>query len=134
MVLSLLQFSLGQEVPEEMYNRFMSKNYGSKTLDSDLIQLVKNRILDMFLPWSVDSDALCIDAAVTIIKALRAHDAIRVFKTWVNGWTMSTRMHDDPVLPCLFGCHPAEDRQSHYCTCPNLFGLVRFLHPLTPPP
>ena len=40
---------------------------------------------------------------------LRPHIATCVFETYINGWTISSRMHSDPV-GCLFGCPASPDQ------------------------
>ena len=49
----------------------------------------------------------------------------------MNAWATSYRLHLTPRLPCLFGCK-AEDRMSHYVTCPGLSGLVLSACPFVP--
>ena len=72
----------------------------------------------------------------------------RVIKTWCNAWFTSRRLHENPRLPCLFGCSGSpssssassdsssgdssfdlelhvpkiEDSLPHYLTCPHLGG------------
>ena len=72
---------------------------------------------------------LALEDAFKLLWGLRAHDAIRVFKTWVNAWCTSSRFHERVILPCLFGCPGCEDRQAHYSMCPNLFAIQTFLTP-----
>ncbi len=63
------------------------------------------------------------------------HEAIRVFKTWVNSWHSSNRYHESIRLPCIFGCAGAVDRLAHYIMCPHLFALIkRFFPPASPCP
>ncbi len=38
-----------------------------------------------------------------------------------------TRVKEAVILPCLFGCSGAIDRQAHYIMCPFLLALQRFL-------
>ena len=59
---------------------------------------------------------------------IRKFDATCVVKTWANAWATSHRMHEEIVLPCLFGCSQT-DSLRHYLHCPILFGLLRALHP-----
>ncbi len=58
---------------------------------------------------------------------------MRVFKTWVNSWATSYRMHEHVLLPCLFGCPGREDKLMHYVMCPMLFALTTMLTPDAPP-
>ena len=54
---------------------------------------------------------------------------MKVLKCWCNGWASSRRYHEEPILPCLFGCSHAQDDLHHYMMCPHLFGLWTFLTP-----
>ena len=54
---------------------------------------------------------------------------MKVLKCWCNGWASSRRYHEEPVLPCLFGCKHAEDDLHHYMQCPHLYALWTYLIP-----
>ncbi len=43
------------------------------------------------------------------------------FKTLVGGWTTSHRMHEQEVLPCIFGCRSETDVLGHYLMCTPLW-------------
>ena len=45
------------------------------------------------------------------------------FKTIMNAWTTTYRMHEPTLLCCLFGCL-APDSLAHYACCPHLYFLV----------
>ena len=40
-----------------------------------------------------------------------------VLETWANAWCTTTRYHEDPVWPCIFGCSAAPDSLAHYLSC-----------------
>ena len=40
-----------------------------------------------------------------------------VIKSWSHSWCTSSRFHESPVLPCIFGCSDQEDMLSHYLSC-----------------
>ena len=61
------------------------------------------------------------------VSSLRTADAIKVIKTWSNGWTTSYRMHEEVLLNCLFGCCGKPDDLSHYLQCPILCSLSQFM-------
>ena len=61
------------------------------------------------------------------------HEAMRVFKTWVNSWHTSDRYHESVRLPCLFGCAGSVDKLAHYVMCPYLFDLIKRFYPLASP-
>jgi len=50
--------------------------------------------------------------------------ATAILKTWANAWTTSTRMHEDTVLPCLFGCESGRDELAHYLHCVRLWHVI----------
>ena len=58
---------------------------------------------------------------------MNGHIALKVIKTWLNGWATSHRMHEDPILPCLFGCKDHRDSLPHYVMCPNIYAFQRYL-------
>ena len=45
------------------------------------------------------------------------------FKSALNAWTASDRMHGTSVKKCLFGCE-APDAWKHYCRCKHLWHIV----------
>ena len=57
--------------------------------------------------------------AFEILGKAGGHICTKVVKTWLNGWAMSHRMHEDVVLGCLVGCNDASDSLSHYVFCPK---------------
>ena len=52
------------------------------------------------------------------------HEAFHVIRTWVNSWSTSTRYHEDPVPPCLFGCVNLPDSLQHYLACAPMNRIV----------
>ena len=84
----------------------------------------------MFDPYVLAIPDEHIERAFKHLRGLRSHDAIRVLKTWANGWCTSGRFHETVHLPCLFGCVGARDGQAHYCMCPYLYATQSYLwHP-----
>ena len=78
------------------------------------------RVRDLIDPYVVDSSELLrnLDDAIVFIKIIRKFDATCVVKTWANAWATSHRMHEEIVLPCLFGCSQTDSLQ-HYLFLPN---------------
>ena len=46
-------------------------------------------------------------------------------KAIAGAWTTTTRMHEDNVWSCIFGCIDTEDCIQHYLVCPILWQLGR---------
>ena len=93
--------------------------------------LVANRIRIIFAPYQVDFDRSGdLGKAMMLLKQLKSHDALKVIKTWLNGWATSSRMHEDTILPCLLGCECGEDSLKHYIMCSHLFAFCKYLFKL----
>ena len=81
-----------------------------------------------------------VDHVRRMFAELPTHTSMCVVKTLVNSWTTSARMHEDLVLPCIFGCgsspHPdalmvissgptkPADTLAHYMVCPILWDIL----------
>ena len=82
----------------------------------------------MFQPYELDfQQAILLDRCWIALKKCRVADAVKIIKTWSNGWATSSRYHEGVVLPCLFGCKSCIDNLQHYLQCPHLFALWTFL-------
>ena len=81
-------------------------------------------MFDPFVPSTWEHET---QHAFKILRGFRAHDAIRVLKTWSNAWCTSGRFHEEVRLPCLLGCAGATDEQAHYCMCPYLYAIQKYL-------
>lgn len=42
----------------------------------------------------------------------------------MSGWTTSRRMHEEDLLPCLFGCRDEGDTLGHYILCSPLWQIA----------
>ena len=82
----------------------------------------------MFEPFNVHDDGgIQVEEAFKILQKCGGSIAIKVIKTWLNGWVTSRRMHEDPMLGCLLGCRQGEDCLAHYLVCPHMYALQNFL-------
>ncbi len=95
---------------------------------NNILALVKERLAKMFAPSVIDfveyADA---EYAINFTKNIQPASAVKVIKTWLNGWATSDRMHEEVILPCLFGCSGKNDVLNHYLQCPHLFALCNYL-------
>ena len=46
------------------------------------------------------------------------------FKTLLNSWYTSRRMHETVLLPCIFGCDSEDDDLRHYLSCDPMWTLA----------
>ena len=78
----------------------------------------------------LDSDQIEFNMESTFkaMRKIRKHEAMQVVKTWCNSWATSYRYHEDPLLPCLFGCTGIDDL-SHYINCPLIWTDVQSAFP-----
>ena len=82
----------------------------------------------MFQPYELDfQQAILLDGCWGALKKCRVADAVKIIKTWSNGWATSSRYHEGIILPCLFGCKACIDCLEHYIQCPHLLALWTFL-------
>ena len=97
-----------------------------------LKDLLQERVSRMFAPFAIDFESQvnpsrCLGA----LRGLGASLAVKVFKTWLNGWVTSYRMTEPVLHNCLFGCRGSTDSLDHYMQCPHIFALTSFLIPAT---
>ena len=59
------------------------------------------------------------------VKKLGMAWASAIIKSWVNAWTTSSRMHEDEILPCIFGSdYGEEDSLGHDLCCEPLWTII----------
>ena len=90
-----------------------------------LSSLVLTRISKLFAPFLISD--VDIHNAFALLQTLPPVPALKVIKTWLNGWATSRRMKEDVTLPCLLGCDGGEDSLNHYVQCPHLFAFCKYL-------
>ena len=99
---------------------------------SDITDTISKRISNIFAPHVVDfTNIINLQSCMDTLSSLNSSSAIKVLKTWVNGWASSHRYHEAIVYPCLLGCRGGLDDLSHYVKCPHLFALTKFCVPST---
>ena len=52
-----------------------------------------------------------------ICKACSKTVNMCIIKSWSNSWYTSSRLHESPILPCIFGCEGQVDELAHYLVC-----------------
>ena len=113
------------EVPSQkvFYAKLVANRF-SNTLNDTF----KRRLTSLFQPYELDfQQAILLDRCWATLKKCRVADAVKIIKTWSNGWATSSRYHEGVILPCLFGCKSCTDNLQHYMQCPHLFALWTFL-------
>ena len=95
--------------------------------ETQLPILVKERIGKLFAPYHIDfSRKVDVDRALALLHHFRPQEALKVIKTWLNGWATSAHMHEEVLLPCLLGCTYGEDSLNHYLQCPHVVAFCKF--------
>ena len=93
-----------------------------------------SRIRMLFAIFDVDFDRdINLSRCLEVVRSLHMSDSMRVIKTWANGWTASSRLHETQKFPCLFGCLGQKDDFRHYVHCPILRAMCCFLKREIPP-
>ena len=80
--------------------------------------IIVKRVSDLFAPYDVEGTGIDLYNVLFLCRHFRQHEAMRILKTWVNGWATSHRMHAGTKLFCLFGCQDQLDSMNHYIHCP----------------
>jgi len=61
-----------------------------------------NRAELLFRPFNIHTDGtINVELAVNTMRKVSGHILFKVINTWLNGWTTSHRMHEDPILASL---------------------------------
>ena len=115
-------FGRCKQIQNKVYKLFLNSKFNVQLSDT-----VYKRIRKMFDPFAPEIQGSDLNLAFKLMRGLRGHDSIRVMKTWSHAWCTSDRFKEAVILPCLFGCSGAIDKQAHYIMCPFLFALQRFL-------
>ena len=106
-----------------MYKELVANRFGNTLNDT-----FERRLTSLFQPYELDfQQAILLDRCWIALKKCRVADAVKIIKTWSNGWATSSRYHEGVVLPCLFGCKSCIDNLQHYLQCPHLFAIWTFL-------
>ena len=116
-----------KNLQRKVYQKLMDHHFVS-----DITDTISKRISNMFAPHVVDfTNIINLQSCMDTLSSLNSSSAIKVLKTWVNGWSSSHRYHEAIVYPCLLGCRGGLDDLSHYVKCPHLFALTKFFVPST---
>jgi len=59
-----------------------------------------------------------------ILRDCKPFVGMCLFKTYIGGWTTSSRMHERVIHGCLFGCSEATDNINHYMQCSPLWQIA----------
>ena len=108
-----------------VYDKFISHRFVNS-----LHGTIERRLTSLFLPYALDfQNTILLERCLGILKGLSVSVALRVLKSWCNGWATSRRYRnsEEKLLPCLFGCSGCVDELEHYLQCPHLFSLWTFL-------
>ena len=107
---------------------FLAKRMNARASSYDFLHLVVKRVHMLVGPTSNVLIGEAIESLVSVafssLRKIRMHEAFQVIRTWVNSWSTSTRYHEDPVLPCLFGCVNLPDSLQHYLACAPMNRIV----------
>ena len=82
--------------------------------------LISRRISSLF-PQSDFYNRVCISDALTALDKQTKACAIMVIKSWLNGWSTSSRFHEETIQVCLWGCRDEVDAMRHYVLCPRMW-------------
>jgi len=61
---------------------------------------------------------------IPILRYCKPYVGMCIFKTYIGGWTTSSRMHERDLRSCLLGCCGACDNINHYMQCSPLWQIA----------
>ncbi len=115
-------FSRCKQIQNKVYKIFLRSKF-----DEHLSETVNTRINKMVSPLVPEIQDSDMQNAFQIMRGFHGHDSIRIMKTWSHAWCTSDRYSETVILPCLFGCVGAIDKQAHYIMCPYMYTLQSFM-------
>ena len=59
-----------------------------------------------------------------ILRQCKPYVGMCIFKTFIGGWTTSSRMHERNLRSCLLGCTDCADNINHYIQCSPLWQIA----------
>ena len=65
-----------------------------------------------------------LECLLPILRSVRTHTSMCIFKTYIGGWTTSIRMHEPVKRSCIFGCRGQWDDLYHYIECAPLWSIA----------
>ena len=63
-------------------------------------------------------------AVSEILSHAKVFNRMCWLKTISNAWHTTTRMHEDVIWPCIFGCNDCVFNLMHYLVCPVLWQIA----------
>ena len=63
-------------------------------------------------------------AAFDFLNQTKVFNRMCWLKTLSNAWHTTSRMHEDVIWPCIFGCTDCTDNLMHYLICPVLWQIA----------
>ena len=82
----------------------------------------------LFAPHYISGiNGACFEGAFKTLKQMSGAQALKVLKSWTNGWATSHRMHEDHALDCVLGCSGCRDSLSHYLHCPHMYAFQKYI-------
>jgi hypothetical protein len=102
--------------------RYIVESLEKALFPDSIPELIKRR-LQVMQPDILFED-IDLDGAKQLLVQLSPAWATSILKTWANGWTTSSRMHEPISRDCLFGCGGI-DSLHHYLRCHRLQHLLR---------
>jgi hypothetical protein len=61
---------------------------------------------------------------IPVLRYCKPYVGMCIFKTYIGGWTTSSRMHERDLRSCLLGCCESGDNINHYLQCSPLWQIA----------
>ena len=82
------------------------------------------KTFDQDIAYSIEFPGEWYKVLTPVLKQCKPYVGMCVFKTYIGGWTTSSRMHERDKRSCLLGCADCADNINHYIQCSPLWQIA----------
>ena len=61
---------------------------------------------------------------IPVLRQCKPYVGMCILKTYIGGWTTSSRMHERIIRNCLLGCNDCADNINHHLQCSPLWQIA----------
>ena len=107
--------------------KWFSSIYSEHETVSNIQSELSKKILKTFesdIAYSIDFPGNWYNDLMPVSKVCKPYVGMCLFKTYIGGWTTSSRMHERDLRSCLLGCPECGDNINHYIQCSPIWQIA----------
>ena len=82
------------------------------------------KTFDQDIAYTIEFPGEWYKVLTPVLKQCEPYVGMCVFKTYIGGWTTSSRVHERVNWSCLLGCTDCADNINHYIQCSPLWQIA----------